>query len=125
MNETNLSLLKGQHLKDLTNLITEGKTIVLVIPPAIILIEKFSYGYEMNIINRTDNSWEIMKHDDYSLKVTLSAIYQSPQIKKTLIYLCECRNDAKKEYIKIADVLLLADNKGKEVITLENDMEDK
>jgi uncharacterized protein YcgL (UPF0745 family) len=45
------------------------------------------------------------------LKVVLCAIFQSPQKRNTLIYLCECIDDMKKEYIKIADELLSIHNK--------------
>lgn len=122
-NEVTLNLLKGENLGSVTNKIQQGKTIILVVKSACILIEKFDWGYEVNTIIRSENKWEIIKCNDYSLKVTLSAIFQSPQIRKTLIYLCKCNNDMKKPYIEIADALLLVDNQGKDIIKLNEELE--
>lgn len=117
-NRTRLIILKGKNLGDITNLIKQGETIVLVVKDACILIEKFPWGYEVNTINSSDNTWEIMKCNDYSLKVILSAIFQSPQIRKTVIYSCKRNDNMKKPYVEIANALLSLENQGEEIIEI-------
>lgn len=127
INEISFNILKHKNVEFLINQITAGNLIVLVIKSSCVIIQKFSWGYEINTISRSHNStWETMKCNDYSLRVTLFAIFQSKSINKTLIYLCKCNGENMiKQYIKIADSLLLVDNKGKKTITFEKEMEEK
>lgn len=103
-----LNNFEKETLTSLIGKIKEGNLIVLLIKKTYILIQKITDHYEMDILSNDEKKkWENIKYDDYSLRVTLHAIYQSPDIRNVKFY--EYKYDTKnitEKYMKIIDALL-------------------
>lgn len=107
-NEIILNNFEKENLDSLIKRMTLDNLIVIKVKQAYILIQKFSYGYEMDIINKDQEvSWQNLKHDEYSLKFTLHAMYQAPEIRDAKFYYYKYKEPKiENTYIKIIDMII-------------------
>lgn len=116
-----LNNFEKENIDLLINKIKQGNLIILSVKEgsSYVIVQKFSYGYEMDVIGdkscNSDNTWVQMKHDDYSLRVALKVVYQTPEIRDTKFYSYKYNEEEiTKIYMKIIDLLLKKLNKKSE-----------